>query len=77
MAKHGLPLEPRKNWSALERGPTRQDIWDRFVDELDRSGQAGSAADVITPTTLDPNAQRKAFRGSYSRGGQEPCKDRR
>jgi hypothetical protein len=56
MPKHGLPLEPRKNWSALERGPTREDIWDRFVDELDRSGQAGSAADVITPTTLDPNA---------------------
>ena len=26
------------------------------VDELDRLGQAGSAADVLTPTTLDPNA---------------------
>ena len=31
----------------------REQVWDRFVDELDRCGQAGSAADVLTPTTLD------------------------
>jgi hypothetical protein len=23
--------------------------WDRFIDELDRQGQAGSAADVLVP----------------------------
>ena len=34
----------------------REEIWDLFVDELDRRGQAGSAADVLTPTTLDPSA---------------------
>ena len=36
--------------------PQREDIWDRFIDELDRRGQAGSAADVLTPTTLDASA---------------------
>jgi hypothetical protein len=38
------------------RAPDRESVWDRFVDELDRQGQAGSAADVLTPTTLDPGA---------------------
>ena len=38
------------------RAPNREEIWDLFIDELDRRGQAGSAADVLTPTTLDPNA---------------------
>ena len=38
------------------RPPDREEIWDRFIDELDRCGQAGSAADVLTPTTLDPDA---------------------
>ena len=27
----------------------RQGAWDRFIDDLDRAGQAGSAADVIVP----------------------------
>ena len=31
------------------RQPQPQDIWDRFIDELDRQGQAGSARDVIIP----------------------------
>jgi hypothetical protein len=35
-----------------------EQVWDRFVDELDRCGQAGSAADVLTPTTLDRAAPR-------------------
>ena len=39
-----------------ERSPNREEIWDLFIDELDRRGQAGSAADVLTPTTLDPSA---------------------
>jgi hypothetical protein len=34
----------------------REEIWDEFVDELDRSGQAGTSADVLTPTTLHPEA---------------------
>lgn len=38
------------------RPPAREEIWDQFVDALDRSGQAGTAADVLTPTTLHPDA---------------------
>jgi hypothetical protein len=38
------------------RPPAREAIWDAFIDELDRRGQAGSAADVLTPTTLHPEA---------------------
>jgi hypothetical protein len=34
----------------------REEIWDRFVDALDRAGQAGNAADVLTPTALHPDA---------------------
>jgi len=36
--------------------PQPELVWDRFVDELDQRGQAGSAADVLTPTTLRPDA---------------------
>jgi hypothetical protein len=35
---------------------SRSDIWDAFVDELDRFGQAGRAADVAIPSGLDPEA---------------------
>ncbi len=28
---------------------TPQAMWDRFIDDLDRAGQAGSAADVALP----------------------------
>jgi hypothetical protein len=35
---------------------SRSDIWDAFVDELDRLGQAGRAADVAIPSGLDPEA---------------------
>ena len=38
------------------RPQAREEIWDQFVDALDRSGQAGTAADVLTPTTLHPEA---------------------
>jgi hypothetical protein len=38
------------------RPPDREEIWDRFIDELDRQGQAGSSADVLVPTMLDPDA---------------------
>ena len=38
------------------RPQAREEIWDQFVDALDRSGQAGTAADVLTPTTLHPDA---------------------
>jgi hypothetical protein len=38
------------------RTVSREQIWDRFVDALDRAGQSGSAADVLTPTTLHPDA---------------------
>lgn len=35
-----------------------EDIWDQFIDELDRRGQAGSAADVLIPSTLDSSGKR-------------------
>ena len=38
------------------RSLPRETIWDQFVDALDRSGQAGTSADVLTPTTLHPEA---------------------
>jgi hypothetical protein len=31
------------------RRPTPEKIWDLFIDELARRGQAGSAADVVIP----------------------------
>jgi hypothetical protein len=37
------------------RALDREEVWDLFIDELDRCGQAGSAADVLTPSTLDPS----------------------
>ena len=38
------------------RPPAREEIWDRFIDELDRCGQAGSAADVLIPMAIQPDA---------------------
>jgi hypothetical protein len=32
------------------------DVWDLLIDELDRQGQAGNAADVLVPATLHPDA---------------------
>jgi len=32
-----------------ERVLQPHEVWDRFIDELDRQGQAGSAKDVIVP----------------------------
>ena len=47
---------PPSAHSEHTRTPHPADVWDRFVDELDRRGQAGSAADVLTPTTLHADA---------------------
>ena len=47
------PFDPKLD---QPRPPAREEIWDRFIDELDRCGQAGTAADVLTPTTLSPDA---------------------
>jgi hypothetical protein len=44
--------------SKHSRAPQPEDIWDRFIDELDRQGQAGSAADVLTPSTLGSSGKR-------------------
>ena len=38
------------------RPRSRQELWDEFIDELDRQGQAGSAADVVIPASLHPEA---------------------
>ncbi|SRR6266567_9205580 len=32
-----------------ERVPPAEEAWDRFIDALDRAGQAGSAAGVVVP----------------------------
>jgi hypothetical protein len=38
------------------RPRSREELWDQFVDELDRQGQAGSAAAVLIPESLHPEA---------------------
>jgi hypothetical protein len=38
------------------RPPTREENWDRFIDELDRQGQGGLAAEVVVPSGLHPEA---------------------
>jgi hypothetical protein len=38
------------------RPRSREELWDLFIDELDRRGQEGNAADVIIPATLHPEA---------------------
>jgi hypothetical protein len=48
------PDPPRRE--VQRRSPDRVESWDLFIDELDRRGQAGSAADVLMPSTLDPDA---------------------
>lgn len=49
------------------RPVAREKIWDQFVDALDRSGQAGTAADVLTPTALHPEAPSGKRFGDLSR----------
>ena len=53
--------------SIQRRSPDRVETWDLFVDELDRFGQAGSAANVLTPTTLHPDAPSGKRFGDLSR----------
>ena len=38
------------------RPPTREEAWDRFIDDLDRQGQGGLAAEVVVPNGLHPEA---------------------
>ena len=40
-------------------------IWDRFVDALDRAGQTGNAADVVTPTALHGDGGRCSWEQAY------------
>jgi hypothetical protein len=50
-----------------ERLPDRpEEAWDRFIDALDRAGQAGSAADVRVPVFPTHALGGKAF-GELSR----------
>jgi hypothetical protein len=53
--------------SIQRRAPDRVETWDLFVDEIDRFGQAGSAADVLTPSTLHPEAPSGKRFGDLSR----------
>ena len=57
MADHTRRPQPPTR-SERERTLQPEDIWDRFIDDLDRQGQAGSAADVLTPSTLDSSGKR-------------------
>jgi hypothetical protein len=50
------------------RPPAREDVWDTFVDELDRAGQAGLASEVRTPTNLHPDAPCDRCFGELTRG---------
>lgn len=38
-----------------------EEMWDRFVDALDRAGQDGAAADVLIPTQLASALAGKRF----------------
>jgi len=40
----------------MQRPHSREDVWDAFVDELDRLGQVGRAADAVIPNDLHPEA---------------------
>jgi hypothetical protein len=42
------------------------ELWDAFIDELDRQGQAGHAADVTIPRALHPEAPAGARFGELS-----------
>ena len=54
-----------------DRG-TPQWMWDRFIDDLDRAGQAGSAADVLLPALAVGPADRHEVRRPDARGSEEP-----
>jgi hypothetical protein len=49
-----------------ERLPRPEEAWDRFIDALDRAGQAGSAAGVRVPMFATQALGGKAF-GELSR----------
>jgi hypothetical protein len=49
-----------------ERLPRPEEVWDRFIDALDRAGQAGSAAGVRVPMFVTQALGGKAF-GELSR----------
>ena len=51
-----MPQPPQPPRIDRARPPAREIVWDEFVDALDRQGQAGTAAEVMTPTTLHPEA---------------------
>jgi hypothetical protein len=61
-------LPDRVNRPGRARALDREEVWDLFIDELDRRGQAGSAADVLTPTTLDPTVPSGKRFGELTRG---------
>jgi hypothetical protein len=44
----------------------REDAWDRFIDALDRAGQAGSPAGVVVPSFASGGLAGKQF-GDLSR----------
>jgi len=44
-----------------QRPPRREEIWDHFVDALDRAGQAGTAGDVLVPDQIGSALSGKRF----------------
>jgi hypothetical protein len=62
-----LMKDYRPRMRAIGRRLGSEEIWDAFVDELDRAGQAGSAAAVLTPTTLHVDSPAGKPFGSLTR----------
>jgi hypothetical protein len=52
--------------SSGERPLGPEELWDRFIDALDRAGQAGSPAGVLVPTFASSGLAGKRF-GDLSR----------
>src|SRR4051812_12336965 len=53
--------------SGGNRPQSALEVWDLFIDELDRRGQAGNAADVLVPSTLHPDVPSGKRFGDLSR----------
>lgn len=39
----------------------REELWDLFIDELDRAGQAGDASGVLVPAEVDATMAGRRF----------------
>ena len=44
-----------------KRPARREELWDQFIDELDRAGQAGDASGVLIPADVDATMAGRRF----------------